>query len=111
MTVIIVRLGDLPGNERIFDYIDSVFNADIERMQKYSDVEWPETLREEAGAVLTMEDYVGRRREAKGMQITLDILDRRSEFPDESYEKTAEAVGCSRKDVDKVVNRRRRTLR
>jgi hypothetical protein len=41
--------------------------------------------------VLTMEDYVGRR-EAKGMQITLDILDRRSEFPNESYEKTAEAV-------------------
>ena len=65
MTVIIVRLGDLPGNERIFDYIDSVFNADIERMQKYSDVEWPETLREEAGAVLTIVQRPPSRRPRK----------------------------------------------
>ena len=65
MSVIIVRLGKESGKEEIFDYIDSIFTADIPRMQKYSDVVWQEDLEEEANSMITAEDYVGWRREAK----------------------------------------------
>ena len=65
MSVIIVRLGKESGKEEIFDYLDSIFTADIPRMQKYSDVVWQEDIEQEANNMITAEDYVGWRREAK----------------------------------------------
>ena len=46
---------------------------------------------------------------AEGRLNTLDILDRRSEFPAESLEETAAAVGCTVEDVQAVVYRRKRS--
>ena len=45
----------------------------------------------------------------KGRDMTLDILDRRDEFPNESLEDTAKAVECTIEDVQAVVNRRKRS--
>ena len=45
----------------------------------------------------------------KGRDMTLDILDRRDEFPNESLEDTAKAVECTIEDVQVVVNRRKRS--
>ena len=47
----------------------------------------------------------------KGRNMTLDILDRRAEFPSESSEETAKAVGCAPEDVVVVVNRMKRSWR
>lgn len=44
-------------------------------------------------------------------QISLDIIDRRSQFPNESLEATALAVGCGIEDVKRIVNRKPRTWR
>lgn len=66
MTIIIIRLGTDTEKDKIFDYIDSVFRADIARMKRYSDVEWTEELETEANTMMTMEDYVSWRSEAKG---------------------------------------------
>ena len=34
--------------ERVFDYLNSLTQADLERTKKYSDIEWSEALNEEA---------------------------------------------------------------
>ncbi len=39
----------------------------------------------------------------QGRDLTLDILDRREEFPDGSLEDTARAVACKLEDVQAVV--------
>ena len=45
----------------------------------------------------------------QGRDLTLDILDRREEFPNESLKDTAKAVACTLEDVQAVVNRRKRS--
>ena len=47
----------------------------------------------------------------QGRNMTLDILDRRAEFPSESLEETSKAVGCAPENVDAVINRMKRSWR
>lgn len=47
MTVIIIRRGKGTEKESIFDYLNGVFSCDIDKIEKYSHVEWAETFREE----------------------------------------------------------------
>lgn len=45
----------------------------------------------------------------QGLDLAIDILDRREQFPDEPFEDTAKAVECKIEDVQAVVNRRKRS--
>ena len=48
----------------------------------------------------------GRR---EGIELMGAVLDRRSQFPNESYEETAKAVGCSAEEVRMIAERVPRT--
>lgn len=48
MEVILIREGEEPLKEGVFDYLNSLTQADLERTKKYSDIEWSEALNEEA---------------------------------------------------------------
>lgn len=48
MEVILIREGEEPLKEGIFDYLNSLTQADLERTKKYSDIEWSEALNKEA---------------------------------------------------------------
>lgn len=48
MEVILIREGEEPLKEGVFDYLNSLTHADLERTKKYSDIEWSEALNEEA---------------------------------------------------------------
>ena len=47
----------------------------------------------------------------QGCNMVFDIMDRRTEFPSESVEETAKAVGCDPADVDMVISRVNRLWR
>ena len=47
----------------------------------------------------------------EGIHSVLAIIDRREEFPYESIEETASAVGCDVEDVLAVINRKKRSWR
>lgn len=91
-------------------------NEKLERLQQMG-IRVTEEIRERMGVMCNLSQEIlkegleqgikqGR---VQGRDLTLDILDRREEFPDESLEDTARAVACKLEDVQAVVNRRKRS--
>ena len=62
-----------------------------------------EEIRERMGIMCNLSQGILQEGLEKGRDMTLDILDRREEFPDESLEDTARAVACKLEDVQAVV--------
>ena len=42
LTVIMIRQGKEPEENGIFEYLNGIFDGDINRIQKYSHIEWSE---------------------------------------------------------------------
>ena len=57
-----------------------------------------EEIRERMGIMCNLSQGILQEGLEKGRDMTLDILDRREEFPDESLEDTARAVACTLED-------------
>ena len=68
LTVIIIRLGKETEEKGIFDYLKGLFTGDINRIQKYSHIEWSEPFQEEAGKMTGFGDRIYERGIRKGEQ-------------------------------------------
>lgn len=45
--IIMIRRGNDPSDEQILDYLNNLMKADLAGIRTYSNVEWPENLKEE----------------------------------------------------------------
>lgn len=55
MTVILIRQGEIPDmQEGIFDYLGSLLHGDVKRAEKYTKIQWSETMK---GDVKTMTGF------------------------------------------------------
>ena len=126
LQVIMVRLPNenlrsKPKNEptRLIELLSTTFSKRIDTEEKLRrlqqmGIQVTEDIRERMGVMCNLSQGILREGIEQGMerglQLSLDILDRRDEYPGESLEETAEAVGCALEDVQAVVNRRKRFL-
>jgi len=78
MTLIMVNRGGNPEEKGIFEYLESVFRADIKTMREYSDVEWNESIQREVANMTGLSDYYFERGQLKGeaigMEKSIDML-------------------------------------
>ena len=68
LTVIMIRQGKEPEENGIFEYLNGIFDGDINRIQKYSHIEWSEPFQEEAGKMTGFGDRIYERGIRKGEQ-------------------------------------------
>ena len=61
--------------EGLFDYLNRLTRADLERTKKYSDIEWSEALNEEAKRMLGFADTLIKKTEIES-KAKVDILPR-----------------------------------
>ena len=68
LTVIMIRTGKETEENGIFEYLNGIFDGDINRIQKYSHIEWSEPFQEEAGKMTGFGDRIYERGIRKGEQ-------------------------------------------
>ena len=68
LTVIMIRQGKEPEENGIFEYLNGIFDGDINRIQKYSHIEWSEPFQEEASKMTGFGDMIYERGIQQGMQ-------------------------------------------
>ena len=70
MTIVMVRRGnkidsaEMPGD--LFQYLDSIFDGDIETAEEFSEINWSETLQEEVGNMASFSSILKEKAEAEG---------------------------------------------
>ena len=117
LQVIMVRLPDenlkgIPKNEptKLMDLLSTTFSEKLEIGEKLSRIQQmgirvTEEIRERMGVMCNLSQGILEH----GIDLALDIKDRREQFPEETFEETAKAVGCKVEDVIAVVNRKKRS--
>ena len=72
LTVIMIRQGKEPEENGIFEYLNGIFDGDINRIQKYSHIKWSEPFQKEASKMTGFGDRIYekgmRTGEQKGIQ-------------------------------------------
>ena len=72
LTVIMIRQGKEPEENGIFEYLNGIFDGDINRIQKYSHIKWSEPFQKEARKMTGFGDRIYekgmRTGEQKGIQ-------------------------------------------
>ena len=71
LTVIMIRQGKEPEENGIFEYLNGIFDGDINRIQKYSHIKWSEPFQKEASKMTGFGDRIMKRnayRRQKGIQ-------------------------------------------
>ena len=72
LTVIMIRQGKEPEENGIFEYLNGIFDGDINRIQKYSHIKWSEPFQKEASKMTGFGDRIYekgmRTGEQNGMQ-------------------------------------------
>ena len=68
LTVIMIRTGKETEENGIFEHLNGIFDGDINRIQKYSHIEWSEPFQEEAGKMTGFGDRIYERGIRKGEQ-------------------------------------------
>lgn len=63
-----IRTGKETEENGIFEYLNGIFDGDINRIQKYSHIEWSEPFQEEAGKMTGFGDRIYERGIRQGMQ-------------------------------------------
>lgn len=58
LTVVMIRQGKETEEKGIFDYLNGLFDCDINRIQKYSHIEWSEPFEEEASKMTGFGDRI-----------------------------------------------------
>ena len=58
LTVIMIRQGKEPEENGIFEYLNGIFDGDINRIQKYSHIKWSEPFQEEASKMTGFGDRI-----------------------------------------------------
>ena len=129
LQVILIRLpkkhhkGELRNSPtKLMELLSTTFDQDIKAGEKLGRLEKmgisiSEEMRRQVNVMCNLsqgilEEGLERGRaegRAEGKNMTLDILDRREFFPEETLEMTAKAVGCSIEEVEQIVNHRKRS--
>ena len=61
LTVIMIRQGKEPEENGIFEYLNGIFDGDINRIQKYSHIKWSEPFQKEASKMTDEKiDYMAK---------------------------------------------------
>ena len=60
MTVVIIRRGKEADGKEIFDYLESVFSGNVEKLADYSKINWSESFREEVKTMTGFGDAIFR---------------------------------------------------
>lgn len=68
LSVIMGRLGSNEGKEEIFDYLNSVFKGDVEKVKEYIDIEDNEDIVEGVNGMDGFSESISRRAENRGFQ-------------------------------------------
>ena len=63
-----IRQGKEPEENGIFEYLNGIFDGDINRIQKYSHIKWLEPFQEEASKMTGFGDIIYERGIQQGMQ-------------------------------------------
>ena len=58
LTVIMIRQGKEPEENGIFEYLNGIFDGDINRIQKYSHIKWSEPFQKEASKMTGFGDRI-----------------------------------------------------
>ena len=61
LTVIMIRQGKEPEENGIFEYLNGIFDGDINRIQKYSHIKWSEPFQKEASKMTGFGDMIYER--------------------------------------------------
>ena len=61
LTVIMIRQGKEPEENGIFEYLNGIFDGDINRIQKYSHIKWSEPFHKEASKMTGFGDRIYER--------------------------------------------------
>ena len=61
LTVIMIRTGKETEENGIFEYLNGIFDGDINRIQKYSHIKWSEPFKKEAGKMTGFGDMIYER--------------------------------------------------
>ena len=61
LTVIMIRQGKEPEENGIFEYLNGIFDGDINRIQKYSHIKWSEPFKKEADKMTGFGDMIYER--------------------------------------------------
>ena len=95
MTVIIIRRGKGTEKESIFDYLNGVFSCDIDKIEKYSHVEWAETFREEIKTMTGFGDALIEKGREEGIKEGINNLIRNMYNKNCSVDQIADLTGIS----------------
>ena len=68
LTVIMIRQGKEPEENGIFEYLNGIFDGDINRIQKYSHIKWSEPFQKEASKMTGFGDRIYERGMRTGEQ-------------------------------------------
>ena len=68
LTVIMIRQGKEPEENGIFEYLNGIFDGDINRIQKYLHIKWSEPFQKEASKMTGFGDMIYERGIQQGMQ-------------------------------------------
>ena len=69
MTVILIRQGETPDTqEGIFDYLGSLLRGDIKRAEKYTKIQWSETMKGDVKTMTGFGEAIYRRGEEIGLR-------------------------------------------
>ena len=66
LTVIMIRQGKEPEENGIFEYLNGIFDGDINRIQKYSHIKWSEPFQKEASKMTGFGDMIYERGTPQG---------------------------------------------
>ena len=121
LQIIMVRLPDeaLKGTPQnrptpLMELLTVTFSEKINLVEKMTRIQQmgirlTEEIEVRLNTMCNLSEGILERGIEQGRNMVFDIMDRRTEFPDESIEETAKAVGCTPADVDAVINRKRRS--
>ena len=69
MTVILIRQGETPDmQEGIFDYLGSLLQGDIKRVEKYTKIRWSETMKGDVKTMTGFGEAIYRRGKETGLR-------------------------------------------
>ena len=68
MTVVIIRRGKEADGKEIFDYLESVFSGNLEKLAAYSKIHWSESFREEVKTMTGFGDVIFRDAMQRGLE-------------------------------------------
>ena len=74
MTVVIIRRGKEADGKEIFDYLESVFSGNVEKLADYSKIHWSESFREEVKTMTGFGDAIFREGVQKERRNGIQIL-------------------------------------